>query len=119
VPPYYPIVDGFDPQLSLSDRDMQDLQRWGFNALRVRPPLSEFFSIVCAAGELELDRACFTQLGVMWPGVAPTNGTFNQTYIDVMSTLIKKLGSYGIYTIVGECEISTSSPLSLSLSVSL
>jgi hypothetical protein len=37
----------------------------------------------------------------MWPGVAPTNGTFNQTYIDVMSALIKKLGSYGIYTIVG------------------
>jgi hypothetical protein len=35
VPPYYPMVDGFDPQLSLSDRDMQDLQRWGFNALRV------------------------------------------------------------------------------------
>lgn len=73
VPPYYPMVDGFDPQLSLSDRDMQDLQRWGFNALR---------------------------LGVMWPGVAPTNGTFNETYIDVMASIIKKLGSYGIYTIV-------------------
>jgi hypothetical protein len=37
----------------------------------------------------------------MWPGVAPTNGTFNETYIDVMASLIKKLGSYGIYTIVG------------------
>lgn len=40
VPPYYPMVDGFDPQLSLSDRDMQDLQRWGFNALRVHTSLT-------------------------------------------------------------------------------
>jgi endoglycosylceramidase len=73
VAPYYPVTEAFDPELSLSEKDMEDLQSWGFNVVR---------------------------LGVMWPGVAPSNGTFNQTYLDAISSIITKLGKYGIYTIV-------------------
>ena len=51
--PWHPEVGGtFDPLVSLNDADMVDLARWGLNVVR---------------------------LGVMWPGVEPEDGLFNQT----------------------------------------
>ena len=37
----------------------------------------------------------------MWPGVVPEQGVVNQTYIDVMKSIVQNLGSKGIYTILG------------------
>jgi endoglycosylceramidase len=73
VAPYIPVTDHWDPQLSLTDKDMSDLVSWGFNVVR---------------------------LGVMWPAVEPTRGVFNKAYVTQMRSLVDKLGSHGIYTIV-------------------
>jgi hypothetical protein len=37
----------------------------------------------------------------MWPGVAPVQGQYNQTYLNVMKSIVNDLGSKGIYTILG------------------
>ena len=47
VPPFLPITDHFDPCMSFSVQDMQNLKSWGLNIIR---------------------------LGIMWPGVEPANG---------------------------------------------
>mmetsp|Transcript_25536 Transcript_25536/g.64093 ORF Transcript_25536/g.64093 Transcript_25536/m.64093 type:complete len:525 (-) Transcript_25536:47-1621(-) len=72
-PPFHPIVDHFDPQLSLCEEDMKNLQAWGFNVIR---------------------------LGVMWPGVEPTRAHYNETYLEVMTNIIKLAAKYNIYCIV-------------------
>ena len=61
-PPYIPITDHFDANLSFSTADMQLLNQWGLNAIR---------------------------LGVMWPGVEPQKNEYNQTYIDNIANIIK------------------------------
>jgi endoglycosylceramidase len=71
--PWYPGTDLFDPSSSLSAEDMANLKAWGLNAVR---------------------------LGVMWPGVEPTEGKFNQTYLKTMRKIVDDLYSHGIYTIV-------------------
>jgi len=63
----------FDPMLSLSERDIQQLHDWGFNSVR---------------------------LGVMWPGVEPEQGQYNTTYIEVMQKIVNDLGKAGIYSII-------------------
>ncbi|CAE7552874.1 unnamed protein product [Symbiodinium natans] len=40
------------------------------------------------------------RLGMMWPGVEPTPGNYNQTYLEVMRKLVDDLHSHGIWTIV-------------------
>jgi len=103
VAPYYPVTEAFDPELSLSEKDMEDLQSWGFNVVRVRRPSPASLPgrPPSAALRAMARSPAPAQLGVMWPGVAPSNGTFNQTYLDAISSIITKLGKYGIYTIVG------------------
>eukprot|EP01096_Ripella_sp_DP13-Kostka_P014216 TRINITY_DN634_c0_g1_i4.p1 TRINITY_DN634_c0_g1~~TRINITY_DN634_c0_g1_i4.p1 ORF type:complete len:536 (-),score=168.48 TRINITY_DN634_c0_g1_i4:53-1615(-) len=73
VPPYYPNLEKFSPQLSLTSTDMDNLRDWGFNVVR---------------------------LGVMWPGVAPSAQGFNTTYLRTMGEIVDNLGSRGIYTII-------------------
>ena len=74
IPPWYPETEGFDPKNSLTDIDAKTLKSWGFNVVR---------------------------LGVMWPGVEPTKGNYNFTYLDQMETIIKNLGNEGIFVILG------------------
>jgi len=52
---------------------MDNLQSWGMNVVR---------------------------LGMMWPGVEPTPGSYNQTYLKVMRELVEDLYRRGIYTII-------------------
>ena len=73
IAPYIPDQDTFDSQNSLNDGDIQDLQDWGFNLVR---------------------------LGVMWESVETAPGVYNQTYLDEIDKLITKLGEKGIYTLV-------------------
>eukprot|EP00435_Cladocopium_sp_Y103_P038354 s2226_g10.t1 len=71
--PWLPGTGAFDPFSSLNAEDMANLQSWGFNAIR---------------------------LGVMWPGVEPVEGHYNQTYLQVVRQLVDDLYSHGIWTIV-------------------
>lgn len=40
------------------------------------------------------------RLGVMWPGVEPSEGAYNETYLSGMNQLVELAGKYGIYTLV-------------------
>eukprot|EP01084_Bolivina_argentea_P149859 261739_1 len=72
--PYLPVTDHFDPNLSFSKEDMQYFNSWGLNVVR---------------------------LGVMWPGVSPTNNSYNMTYIQNVRKLIQTAyNKYNISTIV-------------------
>jgi len=73
VHPYIPQQDVFDGQLSLTDKDIDDLIRWGLN---------------------------FVRLGVMWEAVERAPGVYNDTYLDEVEKLINKMGEKGIYTLV-------------------
>ena len=54
--PYHPINATFDPQLSLSSEDVTFLKENGFSVVR---------------------------LYVAWPGLEPSKGNYNSTYLDV------------------------------------
>lgn len=56
VPPYYPRLDTFDPELSLSKEDIEFLVENGFNVVR---------------------------LYIAWPGVEPSKNQYNDTYLEV------------------------------------
>lgn len=73
APPWHPRTDMFDPQLSFADADIAMLRSWGLNVVR---------------------------LGVMWPGVEPQRGQVNQTYIEIMQTVVQKLRAAGIVTLL-------------------
>ncbi len=74
VAPWHPVVSGFDSENTLSDIDSANLKKWGFNIVR---------------------------LGVMWPGVEPsTRGSYNQTYLDQIETIVTNLGKNGIDVIL-------------------
>ena len=73
IAPYIPGNSQFDPQLSLTDLEIKSLKDWGFN---------------------------FVRLGVMWEAVESAPGLYNDTYLDEVDDLIKKLGENGIYTLV-------------------
>ncbi len=71
--PYIPDAVSFDPYLSMTDKDIDDLVSWGFN---------------------------FVRLGVMWEAVERSPGVFNTTYLEECGKLINRLGEKGIYTLV-------------------
>lgn len=71
--PYFPITDHFDSRWSFSQEDMQLLQEWGLNVVR---------------------------LGVMWPGVEPTRNEYNETYLDLVEQVIANMSDYGIYALI-------------------
>lgn len=73
IDPYIPLDDSFEPQLSLNDKDIDDLASWGFNLVR---------------------------LGVMWEAVERQPGVYDYTYLKKVNDLINKLGQKGIYTLV-------------------
>jgi aryl-phospho-beta-D-glucosidase BglC (GH1 family) len=60
-----PDEEKFDPQLSLTDGDIQDLKNWGMNLVR---------------------------LGVMWEAVEVAPGVYNDTLLTEVNDLITKLG---------------------------
>ena len=73
VDPYIPSEDEFDPDNSLNDEDIANLQKWGMN---------------------------FVRLGVMWEGVERSEGKYDADYFDKVEALINKMGEAGIYTLV-------------------
>jgi endoglycosylceramidase len=71
--PWYPPYFPIDSDKSLGEADMKDLRRWGHNVVR---------------------------LGVMWPGVEPSHGHIDRSYLERMKDIVQKLGAYGIYSII-------------------
>ena len=71
--PYIPVLDRFDPQLSLNDQDIQNMKDWGIHLVR---------------------------LGVMWESVEVAPQQYNYTYLEQVNKLITKLGENGLYTMV-------------------
>ena len=59
--PWHPDTTGpFNAESSMNAEDIANLKKWGFTAVR---------------------------LGVMWPGVEPSPGQFNMTYLKVAALL--------------------------------
>ena len=73
IAPYIPEEDKFDGQNSLTDADIANLAKWGFNMVR---------------------------LGVMWEAVEKAPGVYDDKYLNEIDQLITKLGKAGIYTLV-------------------
>ena len=73
-PPYIPDYKGrFDPQMSLNDKDMDDMESWGFNVVR---------------------------LGLLWEAVETSPSVYNDAYLDEVEELVQRLAKRGIYTIL-------------------
>ena len=71
--PYLPRTDRFDPDDSLVESDILDMKAMGFTAVR---------------------------LLVAVPGVMPTRGFINTTYLDEVAKIVDMLAAAGIYTIL-------------------
>ena len=73
IAPWFPATTGFDSTTTLSRIDAKNLKSWGLNLVR---------------------------LGVMWPGVEPTQGNYNSSYLDEIQTIVDNLQSEEIYVIL-------------------
>eukprot|EP00026_Physarum_polycephalum_P007748 Phypoly_transcript_07814.p1 GENE.Phypoly_transcript_07814~~Phypoly_transcript_07814.p1 ORF type:complete len:482 (+),score=58.45 Phypoly_transcript_07814:61-1506(+) len=71
--PYFPITDHFDSRYSFCEQDLEYLEEWGLNVVR---------------------------LGVMWPGVEPTRNQFNTTYLEIVEQVIANMSQHGIYALI-------------------
>ena len=72
-PPWIPDVHTFSEDISLTDEDFQLMKTLGFTVIR---------------------------LGVMWPGVEPTRGKYNETYLDIVESIITRGEQYGLYFLI-------------------
>lgn len=74
----------------MGGQDLDDLQAWGFNVVR---------------------------LGVMWSAVETAPGVYNTTYLGIMRDLVQRMAARGIYTIVDAHQGACAVPVSLRLSL--
>ncbi|PFX24960.1 endoglycoceramidase-like [Stylophora pistillata] len=70
--PWHPEIEGFSDG-TFSEQDMKLLQSLGLNVVR---------------------------LGFMWPGLEPTRGKYNDTYMQVMQRIVSLSAKYGIYVLL-------------------
>lgn len=70
--PWHPEVEGFSDG-TFSEQDMKLLKSLGLNVVR---------------------------LGFMWPGLEPTRGKYNETYLQVMQHIVTLSAKYGIYVLL-------------------
>ncbi|KAI9206222.1 glycoside hydrolase superfamily [Polychytrium aggregatum] len=71
--PFHPILDKWDPQFSFTREDVDFIADLNLNIIR---------------------------LGVMWGGVEPWRGSYNQTYIDVLKQIVARCQEKGIYVLL-------------------
>jgi hypothetical protein len=74
-PPWFPSFNGsWSSNSSLNERDFEMLSGWGFN---------------------------FIRLGVMWPGVMPTNASvIDRSYLESISQIVSLAAKYGVVVLV-------------------
>ncbi len=74
LPPFLPNLTHFDPQLSLTDDDLNNLHQWGFNVIR-------FYTA--------------------WMGVNPkSENDVDQEYLSQLSTAVQMMENKGIYALL-------------------
>ena len=73
LPPFIPDTEKFDPYFSFNDEDISILKRLGINLVR---------------------------LGIIWESIEYTEGQYNSTHLEKMSTIVSKLEKNGITVIV-------------------
>jgi endoglycosylceramidase len=74
LPPFLPNLTDFDPQNSLTEDDLNNLHKWGFNVIR-------FYTA--------------------WMGVNPTSeNDINQDYLSQLSTAVQMMENKGIYALL-------------------
>ncbi|CAI2183335.1 1425_t:CDS:2, partial [Funneliformis geosporum] len=71
--PYHPNIDAFDPVTSFTEKDMEILASVNMNIIR---------------------------LGVLWVGVEPERGKYNETYLNIIKSIVDKCSAYGIYVLL-------------------
>lgn len=71
--PYHPNPTGPLTHDSFSLADIENLEEWGFNIIR---------------------------LGTMWPGVEPERTKYNESYLDVIETIVNNSADHGIYSLL-------------------
>ncbi|GMI32093.1 hypothetical protein TrCOL_g9172 [Triparma columacea] len=71
--PWYPEWRSFSPDISMSEDDFVLMEELGMNVLR---------------------------LGVMWPGVEPLQGQYNETYLDQIEEIVSLGSQHGVYTLL-------------------
>ena len=73
-PPYFPVLDHFDVDLSFSREDFEMMSRLGLNGVR---------------------------LGVMWPGVVPEQrGQYNTTYLKLITSFVNMAAEHDVYVLL-------------------
>ncbi|CAK9106592.1 Endoglycoceramidase (EGCase) (Glycosphingolipid-specific enzyme) (GSL-specific enzyme) [Durusdinium trenchii] len=72
-PPWVPTRGAFDRNSSMSSEDLEIMRKLGVRVVR---------------------------LGVMWPGVEPERGQYNETYLDEIEALVNSAGEHGIYSLL-------------------
>lgn len=73
----------------------------GVNAVRKRFPwYPEYFLDDTHMDDLAALGMNVVRLGTMWSGVEPAEGYLNETYLDVIQDMIKRLADRGIYTML-------------------
>lgn len=73
-PPYIP------------DISANALPKWSFNQVDIDILASHGVTVI--------------RLGVMWPGVEPVRGEYNQTYLDIVKSIIQSSSDNGIYVLL-------------------
>lgn len=71
--PYHPIPDQFHPKLSFTTEDMEKLEEWGLNIIR---------------------------LGTQWPGYEPERGIYNETYLNIIEDLVNRSSAHNILSLI-------------------
>jgi endoglycosylceramidase len=73
LPPFYPPADAFDANYSLADQDLENLNNWGQNVIR---------------------------LHLAWEGVEPLKGQYNLTYLETIRSIVRRAAKYNISVII-------------------
>jgi len=72
-PPWHPDYETFSSDISMAGRDFDIMNDLGLNLLR---------------------------LGVMWPGLEPSPGAYNETYLDQLYAIVDLAWEHGVYTLL-------------------
>ena len=72
-PPWVPMTAMYDEDLSMVAKDFEALMAQGVNAIR---------------------------LGVMWSGVEPSQGKYNESYLDEVDKIVQTAAAHGVYTLL-------------------
>ena len=71
--PYLPEMDEWDPQMSLTEEDVQQMVEWGVTIVR---------------------------LGLLWEAVETAPGVYDYDYLASLEQVVNRLGDYGIYVML-------------------